>query len=288
MKLVELVSGPKTAPEVTETVKSVLEDGLGKGVVLAKDTPGFIANRIGLFAVMNVIRKTIDKKWPIELVDKAMGPVAAFARSGIFRTADLVGLDTLLHVAKNTYELCTSDPFRDTLLPPPEMEKVVADGHLGTKSGSGFYKKEGALISVYDFSTGSYREKTTYKLDSIKKARKIEDPGDRLKTFIDSDDEASEIARELLSDLLRYVNSVAKEIVPCGGDIIGNSGPLRCGMRQGSTLSMKVPFSRFLMISEKTHFYRKRRNQEASSRKMGVRHWLISEKKLFVVNSMPK
>jgi len=226
MKLVELVSGPKTDPVVTEAVKGVLEKGLGKGVVVAKDTPGFIANRIGLFAVMKAIRKTIDNKWPIDLVDKAMGPIAAFARSGIFRTADLVGLDTLLHVAKNTYELCPNDPFRDALLPPPEMEKLVQGGHLGTKSGSGFYKKEGSAISVYDFAESGYREKAKYKFDSIKKARKIEDPGERLKTFVDSDDEASHIARELLSDLLCYVNSVAKEIADSPQEI-------DCAMRWG-------------------------------------------------------
>lgn len=219
MKLVEVVAGPETSPEYVDEIKRLLSEDLAKGVVMAKDTPGFIANRIGVYTVMNAMAKTFDKKWPIDLVDKAMGKASSFANSAIFRTADLVGLDTLLFVAKNAYDLCPDDPFRGTLAPHPVVDKMVAGGKLGTKSGVGFYKKEAGNILVYNPAEEKYRPKASYDFDSLKEAKKINDPAGRVKAIFAADDEAAQIAKELILDILVYAAAVAEEIAGSVYDI---------------------------------------------------------------------
>jgi 3-hydroxyacyl-CoA dehydrogenase len=212
MKLVELVKGPATSKKNFQAINDFLTEKMGKGMVIAKDTPGFIANRIGIFSVMNAMDKTIKNGWPVDLVDAVMSLPVSFARSGIFRTTDIVGLDTLLYVAKNSYELCQNDPCRDVLLPDPKVEKMFKEGRLGVKSGAGFYKKEAGKILVLDPATDQYREKQRYSFDSLKQSRKVQDPAERLNAIYNADDDAGRIAHELISDLLKYVSSVADEI----------------------------------------------------------------------------
>lgn len=212
MKLVELIGGPETSKDYLAAIEHFLTEILGKGVVVAKDTPGFIANRIGVYTVMNTINKTFEKGWPIDLVDEVMGPPVNFPRTAMFRTADLVGLDTLSFVAKNTYELCPDDPFRKTLVPPPAVESMIKDGRFGNKTGSGFYKKDAGNILVFDMLRQEYREKASYEFDSIRKAKKIDDPVDRIRFVFSSGDEAANMAKELLLDSILYAASVAREI----------------------------------------------------------------------------
>jgi len=212
MKLVELVTGPETDKSKVEPVQELLAKNMGKGVVFAKDTPSFIANRIGVFAVMNAIKKTIENNWPIDLVDLAMGLPAASPKSAIFRTADIVGLDTLMHVAKNTYKLCESDSYRETLKADPVVERMLKNGWLGSKSGQGFYKKDKTGILVLDLKTMEYRPKEKYRFDSIKTAKKEEDPAKRIKAMFEADDDAAKITKTLLTNVMNYTKSIEKEI----------------------------------------------------------------------------
>ncbi|MBI2341496.1 MAG: 3-hydroxyacyl-CoA dehydrogenase family protein, partial [Deltaproteobacteria bacterium] len=124
MKLVEVISGGETRPEVVKEIAEFLEDGLGKGVVYAKDTPNFIANRIGVHAVVTAFHKTAENNWPIEVVDQVMGVPCARPKSAIFRTADIVGIDTLALVAKNS-----------GIKLPAFVEEMVKRGWIGDKAG---------------------------------------------------------------------------------------------------------------------------------------------------------
>ena len=141
MKLLEIVPGPDTLPEVVETLARVCEKVVGKGIVHAKDTPNFVANRIGIFNMLYGIREMIDLGLSIEAVDKMTGPVIGHPKSASFRTADLVGLDTLIHVAENVYEGAAQDEQREMFKVPEFIQRMVERKLLGEKTKQGFYKK---------------------------------------------------------------------------------------------------------------------------------------------------
>ncbi|MBL7685574.1 MAG: 3-hydroxyacyl-CoA dehydrogenase family protein, partial [Deltaproteobacteria bacterium] len=141
LKLVELVSSNETDPQVVKTTVAFLEDVLGKGVVYAKDTTNFIANRIGTYAFMTGMKSIIDGKYTIEEADKILGPALGKPKSAMFKTADLVGIDTLAHVVKNSYDNCLQDESRNTFVMPDVVNKIIANKWLGDKTGQGFYKK---------------------------------------------------------------------------------------------------------------------------------------------------
>lgn len=141
MKLLEIVPGPETLPEVVQTLAETCEKVVGKGIVYAKDTPNFIANRIGIFGMLYIIQAMMDLGLTIEAVDKLTGPVIGHPKSASFRTADLVGLDTILHVAENVYDGTPEDEKRETFKPPEFIGKMIEKGLLGEKTKQGFYKK---------------------------------------------------------------------------------------------------------------------------------------------------
>src|SRR5512137_2273713 len=133
MKLLEIVPGPDTLPEVVKTLAETCEKVVGKGIVYAKDTPNFIANRIGIFSMLHVLRTMMDLKMPIEAVDALTGPVVGHPKSATFRTADLVGVDILLHVAENVYEGAVKDERREMFKPPEFLTRMVEKKLLGQK-----------------------------------------------------------------------------------------------------------------------------------------------------------
>ena len=141
MRLLEIVPGPDTLPEVVETLAEVCEKKVGKGIVYAKDTPNFVANRIGTFGMFSFINAMMELGLSVEAVDKLTGPIVGNAKSATFRTGDLVGLDTLLHVAENVYEGSPDDEKREIFQPPPFIKKMLEMGLLGEKAKQGFYKK---------------------------------------------------------------------------------------------------------------------------------------------------
>jgi 3-hydroxyacyl-CoA dehydrogenase len=201
MKLVELVSGQETDPKIVKETALFLVDGLGKGVVYAKDTPNFIANRIGVHAVVTAFHKTAENNWPIEVVDQVMGVPCARPKSAIFRTADIVGIDTLALVAKNS-----------GIKLPAFVEEMVKRGWIGDKAGQGFYKRVVTDILVLDPKTMEYRQQQKIKTPSLGKARELSDPAERLRTVVLADDEAGKIAWPLVSESINYAASVADEI----------------------------------------------------------------------------
>src|SRR5271155_1166990 len=188
MKLVELIAGPKTLPEVLESLQEICDLRLGKGVVAAKDTPNFIANRIGTFSMLNVIRQMQALEMTIEEVDACTGPAIGQPKSATFRTGDLVGLDILVHVVRNIYENATTDESRDVYKVPPFMEEMIKRGWLGDKTGGGFYKKvkqggESEILTL-DWQKMEYRPRLKAKFPSIEAGKAIEDTRDRLRALL--------------------------------------------------------------------------------------------------------
>jgi len=188
MKLVELVPGPKTRPEVLDLLTEICDLRLGKGVVVAKDTPNFIANRIGTFSMLNVLRQMQALDMTIEEVDACTGPAIGQPKSATFRTGDLVGLDILAHVVRNIYENATSDESREMYRLPAFVEEMLKRGWLGDKSGSGFYKrvKKGgeSEILTLDWKTLEYRPRQKAKFASIEAGKAIEDTRERLRALV--------------------------------------------------------------------------------------------------------
>jgi 3-hydroxyacyl-CoA dehydrogenase len=188
LKLVELIPGPKTSPEVLETLSEFCDRRLGKGVVVAKDTPNFIANRIGTFSMLNALRLMNKLEMTIEEVDACTGPAIGQPKSATFRTADIVGLDVLMHVVKNIYETATDDESREMYKVPVFVEDMAKRKWLGDKTGQGFYKKlrgEGEKeILTLDVNTMEYRPRQKARFASIEAGKTIEDTSDRLRALI--------------------------------------------------------------------------------------------------------
>jgi 3-hydroxyacyl-CoA dehydrogenase len=187
MKLVELIPGPKTLPAVLATLDEICDVRLGKGVVVAKDTPNFIANRIGTYAMLNVLKQMQALEMTIEEVDACTGPAIGQPKSATFRTADIVGLDVLVHVVRNIYENIPDDESREMWKVPAFVEEMMKRGWLGDKTGSGFYKrvKKGgdSEILTLDWQKMEYRPKQRAKFGSIEGGKQIEDTRERLRAL---------------------------------------------------------------------------------------------------------
>lgn len=216
MRLLELVPCHATDPQLLADMGTFISRRLGKGVVVAKDTPNFIANRIGAYAMFNAMHHMQEMKLSIEEVDAISGPVTARPRSAVFRTADLVGIDTLVHVGRNSVELLVDDPQRKMFAPPPFMVEMVEKGLLGNKANAGFYQKKTEQgerrIYQYDIEEGDYRAVEKPRFDSIGAGRKVDDPALRLKTVLEFDDKAAEFAWRNLRDTLLYSVGLVPEI----------------------------------------------------------------------------
>ena len=188
MKLVELIPGPKTRPEVLESLEEICDKRLGKGVVVAKDTPNFIANRIGTFSMLNVLRQMQALEMTVEEVDACTGPAIGQPKSATFRTADIVGLDVLVHVVRNIYDNIPNDESREMYRVPALVEEMMKCGWLGEKSGSGFYKrvKKGgdSEILTLDWQKMEYRARQKAKFGSIEAGKQIEDTRERLRALV--------------------------------------------------------------------------------------------------------
>ena len=188
LKLVELIPGPKTSPGVIETLTDFCDRRLGKGVVLAKDTPNFIANRVGTFSMLNVLRLMTSLGMTIEEVDACTGPAVGQPKSATFRTADIVGLDVLVHVVKNIYETVPNDESREIYKVPPFIEEMIRRGWLGDKTGQGFYKRvkgggEKEILTL-DVNTMDYRPRQKAKFASLEAGKAIEDSRERLRALV--------------------------------------------------------------------------------------------------------
>jgi len=209
MKLLELIPGPRTKHEVLAALGDYCDRRLGKGIVVAKDTPNFIANRIGTFSMMNVFRLMEKFDLSIEEVDACTGPAIGNPKSATFRTADLVGLDVLVHVVRNIYENATGDEHRDWYKVPALVEEMLKRGWLGEKSAQGFYKRikggggEKEILAL-DWKTMDYRPRAKAKFGSIEAGKGIEDLPERLRSLVAGKDKAAEFLWAQISGVCCY------------------------------------------------------------------------------------
>src|SRR6202165_3828156 len=217
MHLVELIRTEWTRPEVSCSMFGFLDERLGKGVVIAKDRPNFIANRIGTFGALVTIRAMLDDGYSIEEVDKITGPAAGRPKTATFRTFDLVGLDVLAHVVKNLGENLPDDPERAMFVMPEFIAKMIERGLLGNKTKAGFYKRqkgEGGKreILTLDTATLDYRPAQKVKLPSLEMAKNIEDTAERIKTVVWSKDRAGAFLWKTMARTLCYAAERIPEI----------------------------------------------------------------------------
>jgi 3-hydroxyacyl-CoA dehydrogenase len=217
MHLVEIIRTEWTKPEVSCSMFGFLDERLGKGVVVAKDRPNFIANRIGTFGAVVTMRAMLDDGYSFEEVDKITGPATGRPKTATFRTFDLVGLDVFAHVVKNLHENLPDDPEREMFVVPEFVTKMIERGLLGNKTKSGFYqRKKGENgkreIWTLDAATLDYRPAQKVKLPSLDMAKNIEDTRERLKALVWSKDRVGAFLWKTLSRTLTYTAERIPEI----------------------------------------------------------------------------
>src|SRR5262249_25875883 len=208
LHLLELIPTSETDPAVVRDLTAFADVRLGKGVVLAKDVPGFIANRIGMYGLMLAFKALESGEYTIEEIDAITGPAIGPPKSATFRTVDIAGVDVLASVARTL-----------GLALPPFVEQMLARGLLGAKTDGGFYRKRGDDILTLDLATLDYRAKQPAKLASLDAARGIEDAGERIRTLYHGKDKVGAFLRSTLGPTLEYVTQIADEVAYSHDDI---------------------------------------------------------------------
>ena len=217
LKLFEVVPGPKCDQTVTDFLMMYGEKFLGKTAVLAKDTPAFIGNRIGIFGIMNLFHIVKEMGLTIEEVDKLTGPVIGRPKSATFRTIDVVGLDTLVHTANGVKDNCPEDEMRDQFVIPDFINKMMENKWLGSKTKQGFYKMtkdangKKNILSL-NLNTLEYREKKSAKFATLELTKKIDNVTDRFRVLVDGKDKAGEFYRKSFAAMFAYVQNSIPEI----------------------------------------------------------------------------
>jgi len=220
LRLVEVIPTPDTDPAAVEAISRLLDRRLGKGVVVAKDTPGFIANHLGLFGMMQVFTALASGDYTIEEIDAITGPALGRPSSATFRTLDIAGLDVLAHVVGDLAARLDRPEARDAFRLPALIEALVARGAIGAKAGRGFYRKEATgEIATLDPTTLDYRPKASARLPSLDAAQAIENTGERIRTLFLGRDKVGRFLRDTLGPTLLYASRVAPEIAHSPADI---------------------------------------------------------------------
>jgi 3-hydroxyacyl-CoA dehydrogenase len=233
LKLLEIIPTPETLPEVVEAVSRFGEVVLGKGIVIAKDTPNFIANRVGTFTTLKALRVMQEDGYTIEEIDALTGPAMGLPKSATFRTLDIVGLDVLGHVVNNLWEALPNDERHDLFQLPGFIQQMVQRRLLGDKTGQGFYKKvrgrdggEESEILTLDLTTFDYRERQKPKFASLEMALNIEDTRERVRTLSQSPDRAGKFYQKVLFDTFHYAAMRVPEI---SDDIVSIDNSMKWG-----------------------------------------------------------
>ena len=217
LKLFEVVPGPKCSQEVTDFLMMYGDKFLGKTAVLAKDTPAFIGNRIGIFGIMSLFHDVKEMGLTIEEVDKLTGPVIGRPKSATFRTIDVVGLDTLVHTANGVKDNCPNDEMRDQFVIPDFVNTMMENNWLGSKTKQGFYKMtknangKKEILSL-DLNTLEYRAKKSAKFETLEQTKKIDHVTDRFKVLVAGKDKAGEFYRKSFAAMFAYVQNRIPEI----------------------------------------------------------------------------
>ena len=212
MHLLEIISGPDSDPEITRSIEDFAENILGKGIVHAKDTPNFVANRIGVYGMMLTLKLTGELHLTVEEVDKLTGPVMGRPKSASYRTADLVGLDTLAQVAKTAFNTAESTAERDIFQIPEVLEKMLRNHWLGAKTKSGFYRKKGKEILSLDLQSLEYHPQKKVRFDALQLAKNEWSTPGKMRAIAYSDDVAGHFYWELLSNMLIYAANCVPQI----------------------------------------------------------------------------
>ncbi len=217
LKLFEVVPGPNCKQEVTDFLLDYGSKFLGKTSVLAKDTPAFIGNRIGIFGIQSLFHQVKELGLTVEEVDKLTGPVIGRPKSATFRTVDVVGLDTLVHVANGIYENCPEDEAHELFKLPDFINTMMENKWLGSKTGQGFYKKSidttgKKEILTLDLDTLEYRSNKRTKFATLELTKTIDKPIDRFKILVSGKDKAGEFYRKNFSAMFEYVSNRIPEI----------------------------------------------------------------------------
>ncbi|WP_333600762.1 3-hydroxyacyl-CoA dehydrogenase/enoyl-CoA hydratase family protein [Flavobacterium sp.] len=212
LKLFEIIPGPKTTTEVLDFLTNYGSQYLGKTSVVAKDTPAFIGNRIGIFGIQSLFHLVKDMGLTIEEVDKLTGPVIGRPKSATFRTVDVVGLDTLVHVANGLYEGCPNDEAHELFKLPDFITKMMENKWLGSKTGQGFYKKVDKDILSLDLDTLEYRPAKKASFATLELTKTIDKPIDRFRVLVKGKDKAGDFYRKNFSAMFAYCSNRVPEI----------------------------------------------------------------------------
>ncbi len=216
MRLLEIIPGEETSTDIIEFICDFGERILGKGIVLAKDTPNFIGNRIGVQQIVMAMQAMQDQKLSIAEVDSLFGPVLGRPKTALFKTCDLVGLDTLAHVANNTYELVKNDELRQSFKLPLYINKMIEKKLLGDKSGAGFYKSEWKdgqkVLKVLDLSDFEYKEVPKSQFECLAQAMNAETLPEKIRAVVYGKDKGARFAWKVVATSLIYAASRIPEI----------------------------------------------------------------------------
>jgi 3-hydroxyacyl-CoA dehydrogenase len=224
LRLLEIIPTPDTDPAVVAEVTRVGDLLLGKGVVIAKDTPNFIGNHIGLYGVAVMLRALASGRYSIEEIDAITGPAIGRPGSATFRTMDIAGVDVLAHVMRNLHERLSDPRDREAFVVPPFVDRMIERGQLGEKTGKGFYERRRtgsgeSDIWTLDWQTLEYRPKQGAKIGSIEAGKSIDDLAARVRMLFNSEDKAGRFLRETLAPTLVYTARVTPAIAHSIDDV---------------------------------------------------------------------
>ncbi len=217
LRLLEIIPTPYTDPEIVDFLMHYGDLYLGKTTVLCKDTPAFIANRIGVYGIMSIFRLMEKMELSIDEVDALTGPIIGRPKSATFRTADVVGIDTMVKVAKGVYDNCPNDEARNVFLIPAWLEKMVTNNWLGDKTGQGFFKKiksangESEILTL-DLKTMEYGPRKKPRFANVEAAKPLDDLKQRLKALVHGGDKSGEFYRHFHYGLFSYISHRFPEI----------------------------------------------------------------------------
>lgn len=226
LKLFEIIPSEKTDKEVVAFLQDYAERFLGKTAVLAKDTPAFIGNRIGIYGIMSLFHLVKDMNLTIEEVDKLTGTIIGRPKSATFRTVDVVGLDTLVHVANGLYASCPQDEAHKLFRLPDFIQKMLDNKWLGNKTKQGFYKKEGKEIFSLDLNTLEYRPQQKASFASMEQTKTINNPLERIAILIKAKDKAGAFYQKSFAGMFAYV---ANRIPEISQDIVSIDQAMKAG-----------------------------------------------------------
>ncbi|MEO8346201.1 MAG: 3-hydroxyacyl-CoA dehydrogenase/enoyl-CoA hydratase family protein [Betaproteobacteria bacterium] len=204
MYLVEVISAAQTDPALLDALEAFLTTTLGKGVIRAKDTPNFIANRIGIFSVLATMKHAEKFALGFDVVDALTGPAIGRARSATYRTADVVGLDTMAHVVKTMFDTLPDDPWHALFATPPVLAGLVAEGALGAKTKAGFFRKVGKNIEVLDPAAGNYRIAAGEVAPEVAEILKVRSPAEKFSKLRASPEPQAQFLWAIYRDLFHY------------------------------------------------------------------------------------